>query len=88
MQERIEVRVRVIPRARVDRVDGIRAGRLVLRVAAPPVDGAANRAAQDLLGKALGIRAADVRLELGTTTRDKVLSVPRGAGPALARLLK
>ena len=43
---------------------------------------------QDLLGKALGIRAADVRLELGTTTRDKVLSVPRGAGPALARLLK
>jgi uncharacterized protein YggU (UPF0235/DUF167 family) len=88
MAERIEVQVRVIPRARVDRVDGMRAGRLVLRVAAAPVEGAANRAAQDLLAKALGVRAADVRVEQGPITRDKVLSVPRAAGPALARLLK
>ena len=88
MSERIEVQVRVIPRARVDRVDGMRAGRLVVRVAAAPVENAANRAVQEVLAKALAIRAADVHVEGGATTRDKVLSVPPIAGPALARLLK
>ena len=88
MAERIEVQVRVMTRSRADRVDGMRAGRLVLRVTAAPVEGAANRAVQDLLAKALDIRAADVRVEHGATMRDKVLSLRRAAGPALARLLK
>jgi uncharacterized protein YggU (UPF0235/DUF167 family) len=88
MSERIGVHVRVIPRARVDRVDGMRSGRLVLRVAASPVEGAANRSVQALLGKALGIRAAEVHVERGATSRNKELSVPGAAGPALARLLK
>lgn len=88
MADRIEVEVRVVPRARAERVDGMRAGRLVLRVAAAPVEGAANRAVQGLLARALGIRAAEVRVERGASARDKVLSVPHAAGPALARLLK
>ena len=78
--------VRVIPRSRTERVDAMRAGRLVLRVAAAPESGAANRAAAALLASALGLREADVRLERGSTLRDKEFSIPTNAQPALARL--
>ncbi|MGH2472385.1 MAG: DUF167 domain-containing protein [Candidatus Limnocylindria bacterium] len=88
MAERLSVPVRVIPRARADRVDAARAGRLVLRVSAAPEGGAANRAAQALMAAALGLRAADVQLERGSASRDKTLSVPATARAALERLLK
>jgi uncharacterized protein YggU (UPF0235/DUF167 family) len=78
----------VIPRSRVERIDAIRAGRLVLRVAAPPEQGAANRAAQARLAAALGLRAADVHLERGSTSRDKTFTVPAAAQGRLERLLK
>ena len=88
MSERLRVPVRVIPRSRSERVDPVRGGRLVLRVAAAPESGAANRAAQALLATALGLRAADVQLEQGSTSRDKTLSVPPAARAQLERLLK
>ena len=40
----VRIDVRVIPRARRAGIDGVRDGRLVVRVTAPPVDGAANDA--------------------------------------------
>jgi hypothetical protein len=85
--DRISVLVRVIPRSRGDRIDGIRAGRLVLRVAAPPEHGAANRSAIALLAGALGLRAADVRVETGETSRDKTFTIPTTARAAVAILL-
>jgi uncharacterized protein YggU (UPF0235/DUF167 family) len=69
-------------------VDTPRAGRVVLRVSASPEGGAANRAAKALLASALGVRTAEVRLEQGSTSRDKTLSVPWNARAALERLLK
>jgi uncharacterized protein YggU (UPF0235/DUF167 family) len=88
MADRIEVAVRVIPRSKADRVDALRAGRLVVRVAAAPESGAANRAAAALLAKALGLRAADVRLERGSTSRDKSFSIPKNAQAGLTNVLK
>lgn len=88
MPDRIAVLVRVIPRSRSDRIDGLRAGRLVLRVTAAPESGAANRAAQALLANALGLRTAEVRLEHGSTSRDKSLSIPTTARAGLERFLK
>lgn len=88
MPERVTVPVRVIPRSHSDRIDSVRAGRLVLRVAAAPESGAANRAAQALLAGALGLRSVDVKLEQGSTSRDKTLSIPATARLALERLLK
>ena len=61
----------------------MRAGRLILRVTAAPESGAANRAAQTLLATALSLRTADVRLERGSTSRDKTFSIPTYARPAL-----
>jgi len=88
MPGRITVPVRVMPRSRSERIDAVRAGRLVLRVAAAPESGAANRAAQALLAAALGLRAGEVLLEQGSTSRDKTLSVPATARGPLERLLK
>lgn len=60
----------------------------MLRVAAAPESGAANRAAQALLAAALHVRSADVRLERGSTSRDKTFSIPVAAQGPLERLLK
>ena len=86
MPERLTVPVRVIPRSRTERIDVVRAGRLVLRVAAAPESGAANRAAAALLASALGLRAADVQLEQGSTSRDKAFSIPTHARAAFENL--
>ena len=88
MGDRVNVAVRVIPRSKIDRVDASRAGRLVIRVAAPPESGAANRAAQKLLAASLGIRAAEIRVERGATSRDKILSIPGAARAALLATLR
>lgn len=85
---RLSVPVRVIPRSRSERIDAPRAGRLVLRVSAPPESGAANRAAIGLLASALGLRTADVQLERGSASRDKSLSIPANARAALELLLR
>jgi uncharacterized protein YggU (UPF0235/DUF167 family) len=86
--ERVTVEVRVIPRSRSQRVGAPRAGRLVLRVAAAPESGAANRAAIALLASALGVRVADVQLEHGRTSRDKTFTVPATARAALQSRLR
>jgi uncharacterized protein YggU (UPF0235/DUF167 family) len=76
---RVLVPIRVIPRARERHVGGQRDGRLLVRVTAPPVGGAANRAVEVAVAGALGVRPRDVRIEGGVTSRDKVLSVPAAA---------
>jgi uncharacterized protein YggU (UPF0235/DUF167 family) len=64
-----------MPRAPHDRIDGVRDGRLVLRLTAPPVEGAANAAAVQVVAKALGVPRSAVRLVSGQTARNKVLEV-------------
>lgn len=71
------LRVRLTPRGGRDAVIGYRQGDgvLLLRVAAPPVGGAANRACVELLAEALGIRRARVTLVAGETAREKRFAV-------------
>ena len=70
-----DVAVRVIPRARRDEVGGERAGRLLVRTTAAPVDDKANAAVCRLVAAHLGLPARRVTLASGHRSRDKVLRV-------------
>ena len=53
----------------------VRDGVLVVRVAAPPLDGRANEALCQLLAKQLGVRASRVTVLRGHRSRDKLVQV-------------
>ena len=72
------IEVRVIPRARRDEVAGERAGRLLVRTTAPPVDGKANEAVRRLVAAHCGVPVCGVELVRGATSRDKTLRVHGG----------
>ncbi len=76
--------LRVMPRSPKNVVGGIRDGRLLVRVTAPPVDQAANDAAVAVLADALGVSARSVTLVAGHTARNKVVEV-RGVPDARLR---
>lgn len=80
----LTLRVRVQPRASRDALSGEREGALVVRLTAPPVEGAANEALARFLGKALGVPPSAVRVVSGATGRNKIVSVA-GMDAATAR---
>jgi uncharacterized protein (TIGR00251 family) len=65
----------VIPNARRSEWAGLHDGALRLRLAAPPVDGAANQALLRWLARDLGVRQADLELISGQSTRRKRVAV-------------
>ncbi|HXX62061.1 MAG TPA: DUF167 domain-containing protein [Candidatus Sulfotelmatobacter sp.] len=79
--------VRLTPRGGSDRVDGVGDdGVLLVRVAAPPADGAANAALMGLLARELGIPRSRVRVARGITSRRKAIAVAdAGADEVRAR---
>jgi len=70
-----EIDVRVIPRARGDEIGDERGGRLLIRLTAPPVDGAANAALCRLVARRARVPARRVSIVRGQTSRDKVVRV-------------
>jgi len=80
----ITLRVRVQPRASRAGLAGEREGALVVRLTAPPVEGAANEALSRFLGRMLGVAPSAVRVLSGGTGRNKVVSVS-GLDAATAR---
>lgn len=64
-----------MPRSPKDAVAGVRDGRLVVRVTAAPVDGAANASVVAVLARALRVPRRDVRVVSGETGRNKVAEV-------------
>ena len=71
----ISLLVKVIPRAGVTTFAGIRDGRLLVRLAAAPVDDAANDALIAFVAKSLKIPARNVTLEKGARSRNKQLTI-------------
>ena len=67
--------VRLIARSPRTRIFEVQAGRVVVRVSAAPVDGAANLALVKLLAKALVVPAGTIRIAARARTKDKSVSV-------------
>ena len=79
--------VRVVPRAAKSEVVGERDGALRVRVAAPPVEGAANEELARVLARAFGVPARAVEIVGGHTSKTKQVRVRGAGGAGLRRLL-
>ena len=81
--------VRVIPRAGRSGFAGLRDGALLVRLAAAPVDGAANDELIALIARALHVPKRDITIVSGERSRSKRLRVANiDQGTALAVLLE
>ena len=87
MSPRARIAVRVQPRAKRNEIAGERAGALLVRVAAPPVEGRANDSLRKLLAKRLRVPRGAVTVVSGTSGRDKVIEVEGVDEPELRRRL-
>ncbi len=82
----VELDVRVIPRARRTEAAGIRDDAMLVRVAAPPVEQAANDALVAFFADALHVPRRAVRIVAGEHARRKRVAID-GVTPAVVRQL-
>jgi len=80
----VRVKLRVIPNAPTSEIVGWRGDALAVKVAAPPVEGKANRALVKFLAEVLGVRPTDVTIVQGETSRSKSVHIV-GLSAAQAR---
>jgi uncharacterized protein len=78
--------VRVVPRAAESAVAGEHGGALKVRVAAPPVEGAANEELARFLSKAFGVAARNVEIVSGHASKTKRVRVRGVNASDLSRL--
>jgi uncharacterized protein (TIGR00251 family) len=76
----LSFRVHVVSRASRTEIVGEHDGALRVRVAAPPVDGAANEELIRTLARALGVRKNAIEITSGQTSKAKQVRVT-GASP-------
>jgi hypothetical protein len=78
--------VRVVPRASRTAVAGEHDGALKVRVAAPPVEGAANAELTRFLARGLGVPAGAVEVVGGRASKTKVVRAAGARAEDLRRL--
>ena len=83
----VTLRVRVVPRAGRTAVAGIREDALLVRIAAAPVDGAANDALIAFLSELFDRPKRDIAVVAGHTSRDKRIAIAGTTEAALAAKL-
>ena len=76
--------VRVVPRASISQIVGEHDGALRVRIAAPPVDGAANEELLLTLSKAFNVPRSAVEITAGHSSKLKHVSVSGVSSNALA----
>ena len=78
--------VSVVPRASRSEIVGLHNGMLRVRIAAPPVDGAANRELVRIIAKKLSVPRSAVEIQSGQTARVKTVRVIGAEANALDAL--
>jgi uncharacterized protein len=78
----------VQPGASKTQIAGIHDGLIKVRLAAPPVDGAANQALVEFVAKRLRIPKSRIRVVSGLTSRRKVLEIDGMSQDAIAASLQ
>ena len=84
----IELDVRVIPRAKKTAIGGERDGCVVIRLAAPPVDGAANDALIRYFAELCGVPRRAVRIVSGERGRRKRVAIEGVSGDSMRELIR
>ena len=87
----MRVAIRLTPRARADRIDGVASsagGRAVLKVAvtAPPAENRANDALIAAIAKAWGLPGRDISIVRGSKSRNKIVHITGEPRALLQRL--
>jgi len=80
--------VRVVPRASQSKIVGEHQGALRVRIAAPPVDGAANEVLVHTLARAFDVSRSAVRIVAGQTSKLKRIRIQGVSGECLIKLGK
>lgn len=75
IDEGLRFAVHVQPRAKKTEVAGVYGNALKVRVAAPPVEGAANRALVEFIARQLSVPQHAVEIVSGDTSRQKIVQV-------------
>lgn len=79
----VVIDVRVIPRAKHTHLDGERDGAILVRLAAPPVDGAANEALITFLASTIGVPRRNIRIISGERGRRKRVAIAGATAEAI-----
>jgi uncharacterized protein (TIGR00251 family) len=78
--------VRVVPRASKSEVVGAHDGALKVRIAAPPVEGAANAELVKLLAKTFDVSKAQVEIVGGQASKTKQVKISNAKGERLLEI--
>jgi uncharacterized protein (TIGR00251 family) len=84
----VRLEVYVQPRASKTELAGMHGNVVKIRIAAPAVENAANRALIDFIAQRLGIAKRNVRLVAGGASRRKVLEIDGVSGDLIAAALR
>lgn len=87
MAESARINVYVQPRASKTAVVGMHDGCIKIRLAAPPVDGAANAALIEFVAEQVAVAKSRVRITAGLTSRRKTVEVDGVSATQLAEAL-
>jgi len=86
--EKARLKVRVNPRSSRNQITDLQDGVLAVKLTAPPVEGAANKAATVYVAEILDVKKSQVKLISGQTNREKVFEIEGLSEDELNRRLR
>jgi|SRR5688572_18261947 uncharacterized protein len=88
MSDSARISIYVQPRASKTEIAGLHDGCVKIRLAAPPVDGAANAALVEFIAARLNVAKSKVRVVTGSSSRRKVIEVEGVSAAQLSQALR